>query len=133
MKERNVSSVIRIWILVVGLMANGAAYADEPGDEVVRTRDGKLEVSSIVLAPSSCYSAGPVLSGAPEGTIAIDNAILITQSLKHSGAQMCMWMMKPVEFETTVESFKGAQAIVIYTVNEETKSVSARALAIPKP
>lgn len=119
-------------ILVVLLMVNGSASADEPGDEVVRTPDGKLEVSSIVLAPSSCYSAGPVTSGAPDGSLAIDNAILITQTLKHSGAQMCLWMMKPVEFETKVEAIKGAQAIVIYTVNAETSSVSARALAIPK-
>lgn len=126
------STVIKMLILVVGVMINGSAYADEPGDKVVRTPDGKFEVSSVFLAPSSCYSAGPVVSGAPEGTIAIDNAILITQSLKHSGAPMCLWMMKPVEFKTTVEAIKGAQAIVIYTVNDETNSVSARALAIPK-
>jgi hypothetical protein len=132
-KEGRMSAVIRTLILIVVVMVNVSAYADEPGDKVKRTPDGQFEVSSVYLAPSSCYSAGPVVSGAPEGSTAIDNAILITQSLKHNGAQMCLWMMKPVEFKTTVESFKGAQAIVIYTVNDETNSVSARALAIPNP
>ena len=72
----------------------------------VRTADGKLEVTSVYLAPSSCYSAGPTTPGAPADVIAVDNAVLITQQLKHSGDQMCLWMMK---------------------------SVAARALAIPNP
>jgi hypothetical protein len=120
-------------LLLLALLVPVSAGAAEPGDKVSRTSDGKLEVTSVYLAPSSCYSAGTAVPGAPADVIAIDNAILITQPLKHSGAQICLWMMKPVTFTITSEMSKGAQAIVIYTINEKTKSVAARALAIPNP
>ena len=120
-------------LLLAALLVPVTSAADEPGDKAVRTADGKLEVTSVVLAPSSCYSAGASVAGAPEDATWIDNAILITQSLKHSGDEMCLWMMKPVKFTTRTDVPKGAQAIVLYTVDEKTKSVAARALAIPSP
>jgi hypothetical protein len=124
---------IQMLVLLLALLAPLSVGAEEPGDEVVRTADGKLKVTTVYLAPSSCHSAGTAVPGAPVDAITIDNAILITQPLKHSGDQVCLWMMKPVTFAITAEVPKGAQAIVIYTVNEETKSVTARALAIPNP
>ena len=40
-------------------------------------------------------------------------------------------MLKPVQFSITTEVPEGAQAIVIYSLNEKTKTVTARAVAIP--
>jgi len=46
---------------------------------------------------------------------------------------MCMMMLTPVTFRVfTTEVPEGAQAIVIYTIDEAAGSVNARALAIPE-
>lgn len=120
-------------LFLAALLIPALAAAEEPGDKAVRNADGKVEVTSIYLARDGCYSAGTSAPGTPAGVIAVENAVSITQQLKHSGAQACVMMMTPVKFTTTVEIPKGAQAIVIYTVDEHRKSVTARALAILNP
>jgi hypothetical protein len=104
----------------------------ELGDKVVRTPDGKVSISSVVLAPNSCYSAGKAFFGSPEEVTWIENAIPVTQPLMHSG-EVCMMMLTPVKFSSfTTEVPEGAQAIVLYTLDEVTGNVNARALAIPE-
>jgi hypothetical protein len=83
------------------------------------------------MAPNSCYAAGQATTGSPPDVVSVDNAILITQTLEHNGGSMCMMMMKPVQFSITTEIPDHAQAVVIYLLNEKTKTVTARAMAIP--
>jgi hypothetical protein len=44
---------------------------------------------------------------------------------------MCTQALNPVTFSITAEAAHDAQAIVVYTVNERTKSTSVRALTLP--
>ena len=126
------NNMLRAFVLVsVAMAATSAGAADEPGDKVTRSADGKVIVSSVVMAPDTCYSAGQATIGSPPAAIPVDNTISIIQPLEHSGEQMCMMMLKPVQFSITTEVPEGAQAIVVYTLNEKTKTVTARALAIP--
>ena len=125
------SYAFRVLILVALVLLPTVASAEEQGDKVARTADGKLTIDSTVMAPNSCYSAGRATPGSPPDVVSVDNAILITQPLEHSGAQMCLMMLKPVQFHFTTEVPTGAQAIVIYLFDEKTKTVTARAVAIP--
>jgi hypothetical protein len=60
----------------------------------------------------------------------VENAVLVTYPLKHAGG-MCIQALKPVTFSITTQAVKGAQAIVVYTTDERTKSTSVRALSLP--
>jgi hypothetical protein len=125
------NNLLRALVLASISMATTSAGAAEPGDKVTRSADGKVTVSSVFMAPNTCYSAGQAATGSPPDAVSVDNAILITQPLEHSGDQMCLMMLKPVQFSITTDVPEGAQAIVIYSLDEKTRTVTARALAIP--
>ena len=44
---------------------------------------------------------------------------------------MCTQALNPVTFSITAEVARDAKAIVVYTVDERTKSTSVRALTLP--
>jgi len=106
------------------------ASAQQPSDSVKWVGPGKLEIKSTVIAPDGCYSAGSGTVGNPAGSTAVQNAVLVTYPLKHT-AGICTQALTPVTFSITTDVAKDAQAIVVYTTDERTKSTSARALTLP--
>ena len=58
------------------------------------------------------------------------NAVLFTYPLKHIKG-MCTQALNPVTFSIAAEVAHDAQAIVVYTVDERTNSMSVRALTLP--
>lgn len=119
-------------IALTMLLITGLTFAQMPNDTVLRMPDGKIEIQSSVMATNGCYSAGRAVTGAPSGVSQVKNAILITYPLQHSGAENCTMMMTLVRFKLLVAAPKNAQAIIIYTTDSYRKTISARALALPK-
>ena len=114
----------------VGAFFAVTAAAQEPSDSVKWVGTDKLEIKSTVIARDGCYSAGSATAGNPAGSTAVRNAVLVTYPLKHV-AGICTQALTPVTFSITTEAAKDAQAIVLYTTDEKTKSTSARALSLP--
>lgn len=117
---------------VLALSVATTAIAEIGGDSVTKKPDGSLEIKSTVLAPNGCYSKGSETSDAPTGERKIENAILVTFTLKHSGAPVCTQAVKPVAFSVAVKPPKDAQAVIVYVSDPRTKSITARAFALPK-
>ena len=114
----------------VGTLFAVTAAAQQPSDSVKWVGTDKLEIKSTVIASDGCYSAGSATAGNPAGSMAVQNAVLVTYPLKHT-AGICTQALKPVTFSITTLAAKDAQAIVLYTTDEKTKSTSARALTLP--
>ncbi len=114
----------------VGALFAVTAAAQEPSDSVRWVATDKLEIKSTVIATDGCYSAGAATTGNPKGSPPVQNAVLVTYRLEHAGG-ICTQVLKPVTFSITTPAGKDAQAIVLYTIDEKTKSTSARALSIP--
>ena len=114
----------------VGALFAVTVAAQQPSDSVRWVATDKLEIKSTVIATDGCYSAGSATAGNPAGSTAVQNAVLVTYPLKHAGG-ICTQALKPVTFLITTQAAKDAQAIVLYTTDEKTKSTSARALSIP--
>jgi hypothetical protein len=117
-------------LVFAGALFAVTAAAQQPSDSVKWVGTDKLEIKSTVIASDGCYSAGPATAGNPAGSTAVQNAVLVTYSLKHT-AGMCTQALTPVTFSITTDVAKGAQAIVLYTIDAKTKSTSARALTLP--
>ena len=107
-----------------------AAAAQQPSDSVRWVAADRVEIKSTVIASDGCYSAGPATAGHPAGSMAVRNAVLLTYPLKHTKG-MCTQALNPVTFSIAAEVADDAQAIVVYTVDERTKSTSVRALTLP--
>lgn len=114
----------------VGTLFAVTAAAQEPSDSVKWVGTDTLEIKSTVIARDGCYSAGSATAGNPKGSTAVKNAVLVTYPLKHAKG-MCTQSLTPVTFSITTAAAKDAQAIVLYTTDERTKSTSVRALSIP--
>ena len=114
----------------LGAVAALPAAAQQPSDSVRWVGTDTLEIKSIVTASDGCYSAGSAMAGRPTGSMAVRNAVLLTFPLKHTKG-MCTQALNPFTFSIIAEVAKDAQAIVVYTTDERTKSISARALTIP--
>ena len=119
-------------IVFAGMLLAAALVAQEPSDTVKWAGTGKVAIASTVLAPNGCYSAGRPVAGAPAGATVVDHAALVTYPLVHAEGVMCTQALKPVKFSITVDVPAGAQAIVIYTADIFARSVSARAVALPR-
>ena len=117
-------------LALVGALLAVTAAAQEPSDSVKWVGTDKLEIKSTVIARDGCYSAGSAAVGNPPGSTPVQSAVLVTYPLKHAKG-MCTQALTPVTFSITTEAAKDAQAIVLYTTDERTKSTSARALSIP--
>ncbi|CAN5884114.1 hypothetical protein BH18ACI5_BH18ACI5_26650 [soil metagenome] len=107
-----------------------ATRSQEPTDVVAWVEPDTLAIKSTVLAPDGCYSGGAAVGGAPAGSLTVQNAVSITLPLNRADG-MCTQALTPVSFSITVRAPRGAQAVIIYTTNSFTKTVSVRALAIP--
>ena len=114
----------------VGALFAVTAAAQEPSDSVKWVGTDKLEIKSTVIARDGCSSAGSAKAGNPAGSTAVKNAVLVTYPLKHAKG-VCTRHFTPVTFSITTEAAKDAQAVVLYTINERTKSTSVRALSLP--
>ena len=117
-------------LALVGALFVVTAAAQQPSDSVRWVGTDKLEIKSTVIAREGCYSAGPATAGNPTGSTPVKNAVLVTYPLKHAEG-MCTQALTPVTFSITTAAAKDAQAIVLYTTDERTKTTSARALSIP--
>lgn len=120
-----------LWLGFSGILITASAVAQEPSDSVKWVGANKIEVKSTVVASNGCYSAGTATTGHPDGATFIENAVVLTFPLEHSGGQGCTMALKPVAFSITTDVPASAQAVVIYITEKHTKSVSARAIALP--
>lgn len=120
----------RLGCALAGAFFAVAAAAQEPSDSVRWVGTDRLEITSTVIAPDGCYSAESATAGHPAGAKAVQNAVLVTYRLKHTKG-MCTQALNPVTFSITTAATKDAQATVVYTTDERTKSTSARALSLP--
>lgn len=120
------------FVVVLCFSFASIANAESDSASVAKKPDGKLEIKSTVIAPNGCYSKGSETFGAPSGERKIENAIPVTFALKHSGASICTQGLVKVPFTIVVEGSKDAQAIIVYVSDPNTKSITARALALPK-
>lgn len=126
MRKRLAPIVFTASLLAVALVAQ------EPSDTVKWAGGDTVAITATVLAPNGCYSAGKPVSGAPPGVTVIEHAALVTFPLVHADGVMCTQALQPVRFSITVDAPAGTQAIVIYTTDGFAKSVTARALALPR-
>ena len=117
-------------LALVATLFSVTAAAQQPSDSVRWVGTDRLEIKSTVIASDGCYSAGSATAGNPAGSAAVQNAVLVTYPLKHTTG-MCTQALNPVTFSITTQAAKDAQAIVLYTTDEKTKSTSARALSLP--
>jgi len=117
--------------VMAGLLA-APLVAQEPSDTVTWAGADKIAITSTVIVPNGCYSAGKPVSGAPPGAMAVEHAALVTFPLVHADGVMCTQALQPVRFTITVDAPAGTQAIVVYTTDGFAKSVTARALALPR-
>lgn len=123
---------IRYFILVVMLVTAAYSQAGNQTDNIKRIADDRLRIESIVMAENGCYSAGQAQRGVPPGYDRIANAIHIIYTVNHSGANFCTMMLKSIKFIITVKLESTDQAIIIHTINTHKKTVTTRALAIPR-
>jgi hypothetical protein len=119
-------------IVLTGAVLAASLVAQEPSDTVKWSGAGRVAIESTVLAPNGCYSAGRPVAGVPAGATVVEHAALVTFPLVHADGVMCTQALKPVHFSITVDAAAGTQAIVIYTTDTLAKSVTARALSLPR-
>jgi hypothetical protein len=119
-------------IVFAGTLLATGFVAQEPSDAVKWAGTGRVAIASTVIVPNGCYSAGKPRAGAPAGATVVEHAALVTFPLVHADGVMCTQALQPVEFSITIDAPPGTQAIVIYTTDPVAKSVSARALALPR-
>lgn len=117
---------------VLSLFVINVAIAETGESTITKRQDGKYEIKSTIVTANGCYSKGAETSSSPSGERIIENAILVTFTLKHSGASLCTQALKPVTFSIAVDAPKGVQAAIIYISDPSTKSLSARAVALPR-
>jgi len=67
----------------------------EPGLSLVREPDGEHTLHAVTLTPNSCYSAGTVTSGVPEGQTVIPEAIPVILEILHING-FCLQVITPV-------------------------------------
>src|SRR5262245_32605312 len=92
--------------LTAGLLA-ASLVAQEPSDTVKWAGADTIAITSTVLAPNGCYSAGTPVSGAPPGALAVEHAAMVTFPLLHADGVMCTQALQPVRFTITVNAPAG--------------------------
>ena len=118
-------------IIVVVAFATTFAFASESDDVVKRLDNGQVSIESSAFAPNSCYKAGGSHVGVPENATPVSHALLVTQELNYTSGGACLQVLTKVHFTISTSLPADAEAIVIYAVNSNTHSVSARAVSLP--
>lgn len=109
------------------LFVGGAQAADT----LSWNADGTLNIDSVVVAVNGCYYAGKPHQGTPAGERQIRNAVPVIYPVKHTGAAVCTMELKVLKFSMTMKVPAGAQAVIVYAIDEAANSVVPRALALP--
>ena len=108
----------------------------EPELNLTTESDGSRTLTSITMTPNSCYDAGSIQVGYPDGYVGVPEQIAITAELAYNNSSgFCLMFVKPITHTlnnlpiidghnelvvfTTLDLTNQSKYVILYLWNEE--------------